>query len=303
MIKKEDIHIRDPFIVPVAEEKKCYMYGTTDPDPWESGGVGFDCYTSRDLQQWEGPFPVFRPEEDFWAERNFWAPEVHEYEGKYYMFASFKADGVCRGTQILIADNLKGPFTPHSDGPVTPDDWECLDGTLYVDRDDHPWMVFCHEWVQVHDGEICAVKLTDDLRASVDEPRLLFTASEAPWTAPLSINNEKNGKEQEEQNEENYVTDGPFVFHNKKYELCMLWSSFVSDGYAMGIARSTSGDISGPWVHDEKPLYSKDGGHGMLFKTFDNKLMLTFHTPNKSPDERPVFVEVHEKEDGTLGVN
>ena len=49
------------------------------------------------------------------------------------MFASFKAAGVCRGTQILVADHPKGPFVPHSDGPVTPRDWECLDGTLYVD--------------------------------------------------------------------------------------------------------------------------------------------------------------------------
>lgn len=41
----------------------------------------------------------------------------------------------CRGTQILRADKPEGPFVPLSDGPVTPADWECLDGTLYVAAD------------------------------------------------------------------------------------------------------------------------------------------------------------------------
>ena len=37
---------------------------------------------------------------------------------------------------------------------VTPDGWQSLDGTLYVDRSGKPWMVFCHEWLQVGDGQM-----------------------------------------------------------------------------------------------------------------------------------------------------
>lgn len=70
----------------------------------------------------------------------------------------------------------------------------------------------------------------------------------------------------------------------------MLWSSIGSKGYAMGIARSASEDILGPWVQEEKPFFAEDGGHGMLFRALDGALHLAVHTPNKSPNERAVFI-------------
>jgi arabinan endo-1,5-alpha-L-arabinosidase len=75
----------------------------------------------------------------------------------------------------------------------------------------------------------------------------------------------------------------------------LLWSSFGAQGYALGIARSESGTIQGPWRQDPEPLFAKDGGHGMLFRTFTGKLMLTLHTPNQTPNERPAFFEVIEE--------
>ena len=130
-----EIQIRDPYVVLL--DGKYYLYGTTGNNCWGKG-YGFDAYTSDDLTHFDGPFPIFRPQPGFWADKNFWAPEMHFYRGGYYLFASFKADGVCRGTQILRADHPLGPFEEWSDGPVTPRDWECLDGTLYVDGDGKP---------------------------------------------------------------------------------------------------------------------------------------------------------------------
>ena len=117
-----DIQLRDPFVLPVEEERTYYLFGSTDADIWRGPGTGFDCYRSSDLTTWEGPYPAFRPGPDFWARTNFWAPEVHRYRGRYYMLATFKADGVRRGTQVLVADAPTGPFEPHSDGPLTPRD-------------------------------------------------------------------------------------------------------------------------------------------------------------------------------------
>lgn len=283
MLTKEQIQIRDPFVLAVKDEKKYYLYGTTDKNAWEGKATGFDVYVSNDLEQWEGPFSAFRPEEGFWADQNFWAPEVYLYDGKYYMFASFKAENKCRGTQILISDDPVGPFRPHSDGPVTPGDWECLDGTLYVDEADHPWMIFCHEWLQVQDGEMCAIPLTKDLKSAAGEPELLFHASDAPWT--IGSDGAIGGKK-------NYVTDGPFLHRAANMELLMLWSSHGVNGYAIGIARSVTGDIKGPWVQDHEPLFGQDGGHGMLFTTFEGELMLAIHRPNKTPNERPLFLPI-----------
>ncbi|MFH1524235.1 MAG: glycoside hydrolase family 43 protein [Chloroflexota bacterium] len=283
MVKLSDIHIRDPFVVPVPSEGRYYLYGTMGAYTWSGTAVGFDCYTSTDLENWEGPFPTFRPSPDFWADRNFWAPEVHTYQGQYFMFASFKADGVCRGTQILVAESPQGPFLPLSEGPVTPPGWECLDGTLFVTSESDPWMVFCHEWAQVGDGEICAIPLSKDLFSAMGEPVVLFHASQAAWAQQIDSKGRKG-----------YVTDGPWMHHLPSGELLMLWSSFSEGGYTIGVAHSTSGKLLGPWLQDALPLYDRDGGHCMIFRDFDGNFWLSLHRPNDTPNERPMFLPLAE---------
>ncbi|MCL4247238.1 MAG: glycoside hydrolase family 43 protein [Anaerolineae bacterium] len=283
MLQNSDIHIRDPFVLPIMAENQYYLYGTTGPEAWTALATGIDYYTSTDLQNWNGPFPAFRPPAGFWSDRNYWAPEVRFYRATYYLFATFKAEGVCRGTQILAADSPRGPFLPISDGPITPRDWECLDGTLFVDATEQPWMVFCHEWVQVGDGEICALRLSDDLKTAVGQPQLLFRASEAPWAQEINSKGRRG-----------YVTDGPWLHRLTNGELIILWSSFSSGGYTIGVAKSASGEISGPWQQVPEPLYSGDGGHCMTFRSFDGQLLLALHRPNPSPDERPQFIPLRE---------
>ncbi|MDR2807770.1 MAG: glycoside hydrolase family 43 protein, partial [Spirochaetaceae bacterium] len=274
----KDIQIRDPFVV--LEQGLYYLFGSTDKDIWKSRGVGFDVYTNTgDLTEWDGPFAAFRPAADFWAEINFWAPEVYVYNGAYVMFATFKPKTGRRGTAVLKSESLLGPFTPWSDGPVTPCEWECLDGTLYIDSAGNPFMVFCHEWQQVKDGEICAMPLSKDLRKAAGEPLLLFRASEAPWVRELAGRDAGN-----------FVTDGPFVWRTDAGELVLLWSSFGEEGYCIGLARSKSGTIAGPWEQSPEPLFAKDGGHGMLFRSKEGELYLTIHRPNQSPDERAIFI-------------
>ncbi len=289
MIKRTDIQIRDPFIL--AHDNAYYLYGTTDKNCWSGKATGFDCYKSADLENWEGPFEVFKRTDDFWADRHFWAPEVYHYNGKFYMFASFKAEGTPRGTQILVCDTPNGSFKIHSKAPVTPPDWECLDGTLYIDQENKPWMIFCHEWTQVTDGKICAVRLKDDLTESEGEPLTLFSASEAPWT--VGVKNKVNGMDATV-----YITDGPYPYRTKDGKLLLLWSSAGKEGYAIGIAKN-DGNIAGKWVHQSEPLFAKDGGHGMIFTDFNGKAFVTLHSPNRTPNERPCFFPIEEK-NGTI---
>jgi beta-xylosidase len=287
--------MRDPFVV--VENDCYYLFGSTDKDIWRSAGVGFDVYRSAgDLTAFEGPFPAFRPPADFWSDRNFWAPEVYRYNGAYYMFATFKPKAGRRGTAVLRSASVMGPYEPHSAGPVTPPEWECLDGTLFLDEDGCPWLVFCHEWVQARDGAICAARLAPDLKARDGEAQTLFCASEAPWAAPLKSRPDKiipAGS---------YVTDGPFLWRTEGGGLLLLWSSFGEDGaYRIGVARSESGTLRGPWTQSGKALYAADGGHGMIFRARTGRLYLAVHTPNKTPFERPVFIEAVE-ENGTLRI-
>lgn len=282
---KTDIKVRDPYVL--VHEGKYYLYGTRVDTCWGLAD-GFDVYISEDLINWSEAKEVFHNDGSFWADRNYWAPEVHLYKGEFYMFASFYSTDRRRGTQILKAESPEGPFLPISEGPVTPKEWECLDGTLYVDKSGRPYIVFCHEWVQVGDGEMCEMELSKDLTQAVSKPRLLFTAKSALWP----IENEGPGK---------YVTDGPFFYRCKNGELIMLWSSHGKDGYAQAIARSHNGEINGNWTQDEELLFSKDGGHGMVFEGFDKKLYLTIHMPNDTPNERAAFFQL-EEENGSLRV-
>jgi beta-xylosidase len=291
-MKTSEIQIRDPFILPV--RPYYYLYGTTDANCWGGPGEGFNCFRSTDLENWEGPFPAFRPPEGFWGTMNFWAPEVHFYQGRYFMLASFKAPNRYRGTQILVAGQPEGPFQPLTDGPITPANWECLDGTLHVDKEGQPWIVFCHEWVQVHNGGMYTLPLSVDLTQPEGRPVFLFNASEANWVKPFKRSLSTADAGDTIPPFPCYVTDGPFLHRNADGDLLMLWSSHGIEGYAMGLAHSLSGHITGPWVQQETPLWGKDGGHGMIFRDFKGQLYMTLHTPNDTPNERAKFIPISE---------
>ena len=215
-----DIQIRDPFVLPVPEERAYYLFGSTDPNIWEGPGIGFDCYRSFDLAEWSGPLAAFRPPPGFWSPGCYWAPEVHRHDGSWFMVATFTGPDGHRGTQVLRAARPEGPYAPWSDGPVTPGDWQCLDGTLHVDENG-PWLVFCHEWAQCADGEVSAVRLAPDLRTALGEVTQLFRGSYAAWSVPFADAGATDA------DGPCFVTDGPFLHRCASGELLMLWSSFA----------------------------------------------------------------------------
>ena len=298
--KIQDINIRDPFILPVEKDGVYYMYASSSTRQGDKYYGGMVAWKSRDLENWEGPIRVFDVPHDNWITGGVWAPEVHKYKGKYYLFATMNTDitwkgGTCngakytlRGTQIFWSKSPEGPFVAFEDKmPATPIDHMCLDGTLWVE-DSRPYMIYCHEWVELLDGEMKLVELKKDLSATVGEHKRLFSASAAPWGVG-SYNTEQK----------NFVTDGCFLYRTKTGKLLMIWSSFGKDGYAVGIAESTTGKVIGPWRQQAKPLYEKHGGHGMIFKGLDGQLRLTLHCPNISYYEKPAFFPIKES-NGTL---
>ena len=279
-MRRDEINVRDPFVL--VHGGKYYLYGTRGATCWGPAD-GFDVYVSEDMENWSEPIVCFHNDGSFWADRNYWAPEVYAYQGAFYMFASFKRQDVKRGTAVLKADSPLGPFVPHSEGCVTPRDWECLDGTLYVSKAGKPYMVFCHEWVQAGDGEVCAIELTADLSAPVGEPRLLFHASDAAWCQVKHHSSGVSG----------CVTDGPFMWRTADGTLLCLWASFSEGGYTEGVAVSDNGEIDGVFTQVE-PLFMDDGGHGMVFRGLDGQLYLTLHSPNTTLEERPFFHPVED---------
>lgn len=282
-MKLSEINIRDPFIL--AWEQMYYLVGTRVQTCWGKAD-GFDGYTSKNLEDWDGPYEIFHKPEHFWADQNYWAPEIHFYKNDFYLFATFGSSVEHRkGTMILRSNKPLGPYIIHSEGTITPKEWNCLDGTFYQSLSGIPYMIFSHEWTDIGDGEICSVELSSDLRRPVSPVRTLFQASKAkPWVR--SIHNKQYPGEI-------YVTDGPFLYRKNRQELLLLWASFGEKGYVESIARSDNGEITGNWNIDVEPLFADNGGHGMVFTSFNGESFLTLHQPNKTPYEHPILIPVH----------
>lgn len=299
------MQIRDPFVVADPASGLYHLYARNDPAVSNLPGVGTMVYRSADLQHWSDPVVVYTPDPAGWAQNGAWAPEVHRWNGHWYLFTTLhdpdtplpmpkaNASGMpvqipqyARGTIIAVSDSLLGPFTAvDPQKPVAPQSFMTLDGTLYEDGKGRPWMVYAHEWVQKIDGTIEAIPLKKDLSAASGAPIHLFKGSDATWISQEMPSPSANQILP-------YVTDGPQLIHLPGGGLAMLWSTYektinntngtVTGHYVVTSAVSPSGKLHGPWVQ-RRPLLRHDTGHAMVFRTL----------PTKGHPSRPMLVAHH----------
>ena len=275
--------LRDPFVL--VEDGKYYIYGGEN-DEWTA-------YKSEgDLTRWEKTEHKIAEDPPNLL-KNRWAPEVHKYKGRFYMLTTYFSSATNhRGCTVMRADSPEGVFKEITNGHITPHDWDCIDGTLYIDEEGQPWMVFAHEWTCTDDGvgRMAAAKMSEDLTHFISEPIELFRADAPDWT-------------------NNRVTDGCFMYRTADGGLLMIWSNFDINGcYCVGIAHSENGKIDGKWVQERRLLSKEllgehDGGHGMIFTGLDGQKYLSVHSPNSPTEdgrrEQPIFIRIAEK-NGTL---
>ena len=290
-MKREDIRIRDPFVI--AEGGVYYIYSST----CSRDGTTVEVYKSRDLENWDEPTVVYRMAKDSWKEKELWAPEVHRYLGKYYLFVSILGKNGLRGTEISVSDTPDGIFEPISDRPATPPTQSCIDGTLFVDGET-PYIVYSHDWPDnyvaekdVYVGEICAVELSRDLRKPVGEPFVLFASSDVPYSAAAVTPTSYLGKRLMR-----YGSDAPFVRRLKNGKIFLTWSPIPANNYVVLGALADS--IRGPWTHIDAPLYDNNGGHAMFFTDFDGTEKMVLHQPEKPMLERARIIPVVERDAG-----
>jgi hypothetical protein len=94
-----------------------------------------------------------------------------------------------------------------------------------------------------------------------------------------------------------WVTDGPQLFKTQTGKLGMLWASWGDHRYAQGVAYSTSGSIKGPWVQVKDALRSDNSGHGMLFRTFEGKVLFIIHHAEDKGPRKPQIWDVDDSGD------
>lgn len=311
----DSFRVRDPYVVASPEDG---LYRLFVSDQWQTNGVGVSVRTSRDLKDWSEAKKVLSIPES-WKVVDTWAPEVHRYKGAWYAFVTLGRDirvepplrrlnddpefvatraferfgsRLRRGVYVFRSKSLDGPYEPVSDRPLTPIDRQALDGTLWVE-DGKPYLVFSWDWPQIRVGECAVAPLKDDLSAFAGEPKTIFKVSDV---APTTIRG---------------IMDGPFVYRSPKSgKLFVFWSTTSIGGdhhegskvplaqrksgpYRVLVAESRSGRLAGPWG-GHKTLFSGNGGHGMLFRTFDGQPVFTIHQPENMVErlERAAFFDV-----------
>jgi GH43 family beta-xylosidase len=319
----------DPFILSAADGKY-YMYGT--------GGTakGFVAYSSDNLVDWHPEGEVYSGNQpDSWTVKNYWAPEVYETNGKYYMF--FSADWKENPTGelenfrigVAVADKPTGPFLEISDKPLLDPGYPIIDANilqhdgktyLYYSRCcyKHPVESEVAQWAreqnlykEIEESWVYGVEISDDFTAVIGEPVLLLqppTTMDDPqteWESRSVTAGEVNRR----------WTEGSFAF---PYEgkIYMMYSAnfFGGEHYAVGYA--VSDDPLGPFVKvANNPVLEKNTGkggevtgtgHNMIFwSKNDQKMYAVYHgRTRQTGDERVVFIdEVQIDDQGLLTVD
>ena len=270
-IPLDSIQLSDPAILADKATSTYYMTGT--------GGL---LWKSKDLARWSGPYVVTRTAQNSWMgpQPMIWAAELHHYKGKYYYFATFTNRNVVidtvkgnvinrRACHVLVSDKPDGPYVPMENETYLPADLPTLDGTFWLDTDGKPYMVYCQEWLANWNGTIEKIELKPDLSGTTGKGKILFFAYDSPWSKELL----PNGRVVP-----NKVTDGPYLFRTQTGTLGMIWTSWVANDYTQGVAYSEKGTLDGPWIQEEKPITPPNFGHGMLFRTFEGRLLMSVHS-------------------------
>ena len=277
MITKENLRIRDPFVL--VRDDRYYLLGTTGEDPWAKGS-NLVLYESQDLENFTEKCVMVQPR--FLAGyTNVWAPELHEYRGEFYLIFSVFREDKGRGSVIFVSDGLNGDFKPLTGEYITPAGWGCLDATLFVYRG-APYLCFSNEWTTPitgdGDGSLFIARLSEDLTAIAEQPKKIVSGKHCGFSVQIDLHKKIFG----------YVAEGPYLYE-EGWKIVLLWSTFTESGYSV-IRNVSKNGVYGDYAFDKK-LFEKDGGHCMRFTDLQGKSHIVLHQPNFAPMERMKIID------------
>lgn len=307
----------DPFILK-ASDGKFYMYGTTE------GVSGFKAYSSDNLSDWKDEGIIYEgatPES--WTIDCFWAPEVYERNGKYYLWysANWKDNPTNEGENfrigVAVSDKPTGPFREMNGGPVFDPGYPVIDANLYFDDDKekvylyysrccykHPVESEVADWAkeqgwydEIEESWIYGVELKPDFSGVIGEPVLLLRPpvkmddKQAEWESRSVTSHEVNRR----------WTEGSYIFKRGDTFYMMYSANFFGGAnYAVGYA--TSANPLGPFQKaDNNPVIEKNidkggdvtgTGHNMVLTLDDGQMLCVYHArTQKTGDDRVVFID------------
>jgi len=299
----------DPYVLHVKSDKY-YMYGTG------SGAVhGFSAYSSHDLVNWKHEGQVyFGNNKNGWGSIDsvwdgaYWAPEVYEVDGKYYMFYSAQwSNNLTNELEnfrigVAVADKPTGPFIDMTNKPIFDPGYPIIDANVLFDKSGklylyysrccykHPVKSEVADWAkakgwfnEIEESWVYGIELKPDFSGVIGEPVLLLRPpvsmkdKQAEWESRSVTSKEVNRR----------WTEGSVAF-KKENTYYMMYSAnyFGGKNYAVGYATSKS--PLGP--------FKKAANNPVLQKNVEQGGIVTGTGHNSitySPDGKEMFCVYH----------
>lgn len=312
-----DVEFGDPFVLYDKAADTYFMYGT--------GGTenGFIAYSSKDLKDWKNEGVIYsNTQENAWGIRDFWAPEVYFYKGKYYLFYSAhwkeNPNNELENFRIgyAVADLPLGPFKDVNPYPLFDPGYPIIDANVFFSEDGRVYLYYsrcCYKnpvqseittWAksqnlyqEIEESWIYGLELSADLKHVISEPVLLLRPpltmkdKQAEWESRSITSKEVNRR----------WTEGSFLFEkNGVYYLMYSANHFAGENYAVGYA--TSKNPLGPFIKaNNNPILEKNThkggvvsgtGHNMVLKTKNGETYTVYHArTTKTGKNRVVFMD------------
>src|SRR5690606_35860769 len=148
-----------------------YLYGTND----ESPDFGFQVYTSTNMETWQGPKGTKNgyalQENDVFGDKGFWAPQVWQYNGKFYM--AYTAN---EKIAIAQSDSPLGPFSQAVKEPISSTGQ--IDPFVFIDDDGKKYLFY----VRLSGGnKIFVAEMNDDFSGIKPETAKQCIVASEPW--------------------------------------------------------------------------------------------------------------------------
>lgn len=214
-----------------------YAYGTSP----RRGVLEFPVLRSSDLVHWDhlGECLLKIPDRQKTA---YWAPEVVEKNGKYYMY--FSAGGPAgenHQLRVAVAGEPQGPFKDQGI-VLMPDEPFSIDAHPFLDPKSGKWYLFFAK--DFFDGRagtgVAVVELGDDMK-SVCGPIKTVVRASADWQI-FERNRQWYGKTWDAW----HTVEGPaVVFHEGKYYCIYSGGRWESADYGLGYALAD--EVTGPY--------------------------------------------------------
>ncbi len=269
------------------------------PDPWVIYWHGFYYYSNstgtdielrktkditdiRDAQ----PVKVYVPDAGHAWSKELWAPELHRWGTKWYIY--FAADaGENAGHRIYVIENAnddptQGTWTLKGEISDSSDKW-AIDATTFEHNGQH-YMVWSG-WKGDTDGEQDLYIAHMSNAWTIDSPRTLISKPTYTW----ETHGDLPGRHVN-------VNEGPeFLEHNGKLFIVFSASGCWTDFYTLGaLQASASADLlsSQSWTKVDHPFLSTDPehhayspGHNGFFKSPNGKEDWIIYHANPEPNE------------------